>query len=154
MNILNTDNLRRFVAAGVLAVLTGCAVGPNYRSAATSLPTVFPSQTDLDKRNISRPPTSLETWWMGFDDPELVDIVNRVLAQNLELSAAAARVAQARAAAQQAGAQRYPESHLDGSLAAQHQSLESPVGKIASAFPGWGASNAQSSPIPSRAPPA
>ena len=74
---------------------------------------------------------------MGFDDPELVNIIDRVLAQNLELSAAAARVTQARAAAQQARAQRYPESHLDGSLAAQHQSLQSPIGKIASSFPGY-----------------
>jgi NodT family efflux transporter outer membrane factor (OMF) lipoprotein len=127
----------RYLAAGVLIILTGCAVGPNYRAVAPTLPAGFPSQADLENRrgNLGAPP--LEIWWVGFNDPELVSIIDRVLAQNLELSAAAARVAQARAAAQQAGAQRYPEAHLDGSLAAQHQSLESPVGKIASAFPGY-----------------
>jgi NodT family efflux transporter outer membrane factor (OMF) lipoprotein len=123
--------------ATAFILLSGCVVGPNYRPIAPSLPAAFASQADLDSRPVSQPAPALESWWTGFDDPELVSIIDRVLAQNLELSAAAARVAQARAAAEQAGAQRYPEAHLDGSIAAQHQSLQSPIGKIASAFPGY-----------------
>jgi NodT family efflux transporter outer membrane factor (OMF) lipoprotein len=120
-----------------LVVLSGCMVGPNYRPIAPALPTAFPSQADLDSRPAMKTAPALESWWTGFDDPELISIIDRVLAQNLELSAAAERVTQARAAAQQAGAQRYPEAHLEGSVAAQHQSLQSPIGKIASAFPGY-----------------
>jgi NodT family efflux transporter outer membrane factor (OMF) lipoprotein len=123
--------------ATMLGLLSGCVVGPNYHPTTPILPTAFPSQADLDSRRVSRPAPALETWWTGFDDPELVSIVDRVLAQNLQLSAAAARVTQARAAARQAGAQRYPEANFAGSVAAQHQSLESPIGKIASAFPGY-----------------
>jgi NodT family efflux transporter outer membrane factor (OMF) lipoprotein len=127
----------RTALATLLVLLSGCMVGPNYRPVAPTLPTAFPSQAEVDSRAAIRPAPSLESWWTGFDDPELVSIVDRVLAQNLDLSAAAARVVQARAAAQQAGAQRYPEAHLDGSVAAQHQSLQSPIGKIASTFPGY-----------------
>jgi NodT family efflux transporter outer membrane factor (OMF) lipoprotein len=123
--------------AAALILLNGCVVGPNYRPVAPALPTAFPSQADLDARRTRQPAPALESWWTGFDDPELVSIIDRVLAQNLELSAAAARVTQARAAAQEAGAQRYPEAHLDASAAAQHQSLQSPIGKIASTFPGY-----------------
>jgi NodT family efflux transporter outer membrane factor (OMF) lipoprotein len=56
---------------------------------------------------------------------------------NLDLSAAVARVTQARAAAHAAGARELPALDLDASMARQHQSLESPIGKIASALPGY-----------------
>jgi hypothetical protein len=123
--------------ATTLILLGGCVVGPNYQPIVPTLPAVFPSQADLDSRGTAGPAPGLESWWTGFDDPELVNIIDRVLAQNLQLSAAAARVTQARAAAREAGAQRYPEGHLEGSAAALHQSLESPIGKIAGAFPGY-----------------
>src|SRR4029077_16656236 len=84
-----------------------------------------------------QPAPSLDTWWTGFDDAELVRIIGRVLEQNLNLSAAIARVAQARAAAQEAGARELPEAHVEAAVQAQRQSLASPLGKIASAFPGY-----------------
>ncbi|HEY1314589.1 MAG TPA: efflux transporter outer membrane subunit, partial [Steroidobacteraceae bacterium] len=40
-------------------------------------------------------------------------------------------------AAAAAGAREFPEVHLEGAAAAQRQSLNSPLGKIASAFPGY-----------------
>jgi outer membrane protein TolC len=137
MKELHPQTRLRAALAAMLILLGGCVVGPNYRPAAQALPAAFPSQAELDARSAAPPAPALESWWTGFDDPELVSIIGRVLSQNLELSAAAARVAQARAAAQQAGAHLYPEAHLEGSVAAQHQSLESPIGKIASVFPGY-----------------
>ncbi|MDN0075362.1 TolC family protein [Crenobacter sp. SG2303] len=64
-------------------------------------------------------------------------LIGRALAQNLDLKAALARVAQARAAADEAGAQRLPEASLGADAQREHQSLLSPLGKIASAFPGY-----------------
>jgi NodT family efflux transporter outer membrane factor (OMF) lipoprotein len=137
MKELHHQTRLRAALAAMLILLGGCVVGPNYRPAPPALPAAFPGQAELDARRAGPPAPALESWWTGFDDPELVSIIERVLSQNLELSAAAARVAQARAAAQEAGARLYPEAHLEGSVAAQHQSLESPLGKIASAFPGY-----------------
>jgi NodT family efflux transporter outer membrane factor (OMF) lipoprotein len=51
----------------------------------------------------------LGSWWRGFGDPTLDDLAQRLLASNLDLEAAAARVRQARALARIAGAARYPE---------------------------------------------
>ena len=127
MKTMSRQSLQGLLAFALL-LLNACAVGPDYRRDAPNLPTVFPSQAELESRRVSQPAPALDAWWTGFDDPELISIIDRVLAQNLELSAAAARVAQARAAAQGAGAQRYPEAHLDSSVAVQHQSLESPIG--------------------------
>src|ERR1700761_7821732 len=104
MKKLDPQTRLRASLAAMLILLGGCVVGPNYHPAAPALPAAFPSQAELDARPAAPPAPALESWWTGFDDPELVSIIGRVLSQNLELSAAAARVAQARAAAQQAGA--------------------------------------------------
>jgi len=48
-----------------------------------------------------------------------------------------ARVEQAQAAAQQAGAQRLPQVNVESQAARARQSLNSPFGKIASSFPGY-----------------
>jgi NodT family efflux transporter outer membrane factor (OMF) lipoprotein len=83
------------------------------------------------------PLPKLDTWWTGFDDPELTRIVERVLSQNLDLAESLARVEQARAAAKEAGAKLKPS----GSLAVQsnsfRQSLDSPFGRYATNFPGF-----------------
>ena len=64
-------------------------------------------------------------------------IVQRARAQNLDLAAALARVQQARAAAREAGAQLLPTFDLNGQATRIHQSLESPIGQIASHLPGF-----------------
>ena len=102
-----------------------------------ALPAAYASQADLAARSTNQSAPSLNAWWTGFDDAELVRIIGRVLEQNLDLSAAIARVTQARAAAQEAGARELPEAHLEGTAQAQRQSLASPLGTIASAFPGY-----------------
>src|SRR4051794_39091157 len=84
----------------------GCAVGPDYQRPATPL-SEFHGAAAVVSRSASAPP-SLDRWWSGFNDPELSRIVERVLAQNLDLAAALARVQQARASAREAGAQLSP----------------------------------------------
>jgi len=127
----------RIALAGALIVLSGCAAGPGYRLTVPALPAAYAGQTALTARSTNQPAPSLSAWWTGFDDAELVRIIGRVFEQNLDLSAAIARVTQARAAAREAGARELPEAHLEGAAQAQRQSLASPLGKIASAFPGY-----------------
>jgi len=127
---------RRALAA-VLIALCGCAAGPDYRPTVPALPATYETQAALPGRSTKQPAPSLDTWWTGFDDPELIRIIGRVLEQNLDLSAAIARVTQARAAAREAGARELPEAYLEGSVLTQRQSLASPLGTIASAFPGY-----------------
>jgi NodT family efflux transporter outer membrane factor (OMF) lipoprotein len=64
-------------------------------------------------------------------------VVQRALAQNLDLAASIARVTQARAAASAAGAQLLPTADLSAQASALRQSLESPSGEIASTFRGY-----------------
>jgi NodT family efflux transporter outer membrane factor (OMF) lipoprotein len=79
----------------------------------------------------------LDAWWLGFNDPALTQVIERVLAQNLDLAASRARVMEARAAASAAGAALLPTFDLDPQASALKQSLYSPLGEIAKNSPGY-----------------
>jgi NodT family efflux transporter outer membrane factor (OMF) lipoprotein len=117
----------------IASSITGCAVGPDYRKPSTTLQPFHGSVA----HGTGAPAPALAQWWLGFDDPELTRIAQRALDQNLDLAAALARVLQARAAAREAGAQLMPAADMTAQAARIHQSLESPIGSIARALPGF-----------------
>jgi outer membrane protein TolC len=131
-------NYKRWAAMLSLAALVGCAVGPRYQG---------PPNLGLHDyhavRAVAAPvpadaaAVTLDSWWLGFNDPLLTRIVERALSQNLDLAAALARVDQARAAAKEAGAQLLPAGALDTSVNQLHQSLTGPIGAIAHDLPGY-----------------
>ncbi|APD11246.1 RND transporter [Pandoraea vervacti] len=134
-------SLRNAALALCVSALTGCAVGPDYVAPGANLPPHFEGSALLAQRDATHAgadtPLSLDTWWTRFHDPVLTGIVEQALAQNLDLQAAMARVAQARAQAQAAGARRLPSLTLDGSVTREHQSLDSPLGVVARTVPGY-----------------
>ena len=89
--------LIRMAVGSLVVALAGCAVGPDYVAPITALQPLHhvPAHNDDAARKAA---PALDTWWTGFDDPMLVTIVERALAQNLDLAASFARVQQARAA--------------------------------------------------------
>lgn len=115
--------------------LAACAVGPDYRSPTPDLRD-FQNAAAVSALPATTP-SRLDEWWLGFNDPILTRIVQRALEQNLDLAASLARVTQARAAANAAGARLLPTADLDAQAAALHQSLESPIGEIAKNLPGY-----------------
>jgi outer membrane protein TolC len=124
-------------AALALTALAGCATGPEYRRPDAPLATAYHTAGALAERQTSLPAPALDVWWNGFSDPALERIVALVLEQNLDLAAAIARVDQSRAASRLADARLLPEGGVSASAAHQRQSLNSPIGKIASSFPGY-----------------
>ncbi|WP_341248506.1 efflux transporter outer membrane subunit [Cupriavidus pauculus] len=125
------------VLFATVALAACSAVGPDYQRPTVATPDAYPHAETLRARQTDAPAPALDQWWTGFDDPQLTRIVQRALDQNLDLAASLARVAQARAAAQEAGAALYPEGNVGGSVTRQRQSVESPLGKLGSAFPGY-----------------
>jgi NodT family efflux transporter outer membrane factor (OMF) lipoprotein len=79
----------------------------------------------------------LATWWQGFNDPLLAHFVSLALEQNLDLAQAAARVTQARAGLGAANAALLPSGTVSGSAARARQSIETPLGQVLSATPGY-----------------
>jgi NodT family efflux transporter outer membrane factor (OMF) lipoprotein len=133
---LRKAGLKRTLMFSVLA-LSGCAVGPDYHPPAENL-RAFHHAIAPESVSTHEPPFPLDTWWEGFNDPTLTRMVQQARSQNLDLAAALARVREARAAAKGAGAQLLPSVDLEAQAVRIRQSVESPIGQVASHLPGYG----------------
>jgi NodT family efflux transporter outer membrane factor (OMF) lipoprotein len=126
------------LALGLGVALAACTVGPQYKEPPSAGQAAqFHNSPAVEARHADIAPPAVETWWTGFRDPVLTRIVDRALAQNLDLAAALARVEQARAAAREAGAQLLPTATATGSASPLRQSLNSPIGSIGRHLPGY-----------------
>ncbi|VVD60565.1 Solvent efflux pump outer membrane protein SrpC [Pandoraea morbifera] len=146
-----TSILRAACLAACIGSLASCTVGPDYTPPGNALPDRFAGAVRLAQRDAFHPgessaqervpskdaPQTLDTWWTRFHDPALTAVIEQVLAQNLDLRAAMARVVQAREQARAAGARQLPSLRLDGNIRREHQSLDSPLGVVASTLPGY-----------------
>ncbi len=122
-------------SALALTILAGCAVGPDYHRPEMALTPAFYTPTPAPAP--AAQPASLDAWWTGFGDAELVKVVERAASQNLDLAQARARLTQSRAAAKAAGAALLPTANVTGSVADGRQSLLSPFGEVGNHLPGF-----------------
>jgi len=96
--------MNRLVSLLVTALpLAACAVGPDYEAPATTLPEfrqAVPAQ-------LAEQPFEA-AWWRQFGDPTLDSLIERALADDLDLKIAATRVDEARAFLGAARRERWP----------------------------------------------
>lgn len=118
------------------AVLTGCAVGPEYRQPEIALSPVFIGQDAVDRRQVLHQ-ADLTHWWAAFNDPLLERFVALAQEQNLDIAQAAARVAQSRAGLGAANAALLPSGQIAGEAARAYRSVETPLGQILNSAPGF-----------------
>lgn len=123
------------LATAFSLALAACAVGPDYVKPAANMAPAFRHAAPATAA--SAPTPALEVWWTYFNDPVLTHIIERALAQNLDLAAALARVEQARASARLSNAALLPIGSVNAQIAEQRQSLQSELGKLASSHPGY-----------------
>src|SRR5574338_475695 len=120
-----------------VSVLTGCAaVGPDYRSPEITMSPRFLGQEAVAHREVQSK-ADLQAWWAGFDDPLLTRFVSLALEQNLDIAQAAARVAQSRASLRYADAALLPSGNVSAQGAKVYQSVETPLGQLLDATPGF-----------------
>jgi len=99
--------------AGILALLAGCAVGPNYHRPQTP---VDPGFANAGEPGFNANET-VEHYWTGFNDPLLDSLVADAIANNKELAVAAANLQAARAIRRLAGFDLFPTVTLAGGYA-------------------------------------
>ena len=119
-----------------VGVLTGCAVGPDYRPPEIALSSTFLGQEGVDHRQVQHK-ADLTLWWAAFDDPLLTRLVSLALEQNLDIAQVAARVAQSRASLRYADAALLPAANVSVHAARGYQSVETPLGQVLDATPGF-----------------
>jgi NodT family efflux transporter outer membrane factor (OMF) lipoprotein len=117
--------------------IAGCSVGPNYQS-----PEVAEAPRRTSPETAGVPSRTVEgeidrTWWKTFRDPRLSSLVERLVAQNLDLKTAAERVVQSVAQRQVAVSQGLP--HVEGQSSSTYNRV-SPNGPISEFQPAPGSS--------------
>jgi NodT family efflux transporter outer membrane factor (OMF) lipoprotein len=119
-----------------VSVLTGCAVGPDYKGPEAAVSPGFLGRDVVIHRGVQSQ-TELETWWAGFGDAQLTRFVSAALEKNLDIAQAAARVAQSRASLGRADAALHPSAQLSAQAAKAYTSVETPLGQVLDATPGF-----------------
>ncbi len=123
-----------FLASALL--VSGCATGPDYRRPDVAVADHFMGERAVAAREAPSK-ADLATWWRGFDDPLLVDVVEQALRDNLDIAQAKARVIQARAGLRAANAALLPSGQITANASTVSQSLQTPTGRAFSAVPGF-----------------
>ena len=112
--------MRSSVLALLIVVLvSGCAVGPNYKKPAVNTPTVYRGLTPEEAAK--NDPNSLgdQKWWEVFQDEQLKELIKTALDQNYDVRRAAARILQAQASLGITRSEQFPT--VAGQAAATNQ---------------------------------
>lgn len=117
--------------------LTACAIGPAYQRPDIATRDAFIADASTAARNRELPPPDATDWWRGFEDPQLVRLVDLALLQNLDLGRALARVSQARAGLQSATAELLPSAEVSGTASRGKLPVDTPTGQLLAAQPGF-----------------
>ena len=83
------------LSAVVLSV--GCAVGPNYKKPAVSVPTAYRGLTPEEAAKTASASIGDQKWWDIFQDEQLRSLLRTALQQNYDLRVAGSRILQAQA---------------------------------------------------------
>jgi multidrug efflux system outer membrane protein len=94
-----------------VAILGGCAVGPNYKRPAVHAPENFRFTDSQATNSLGDLP-----WWQVFKDPILLNLIGTALTNNYDLQQAVARVEQARNQAAAANAAFFPQVGYGGDI--------------------------------------
>lgn len=100
------------------AILSACAVGPNYQRPNTAVPPQF---TNVGQPGFNGSEIEAKFWTL-FRDPRLDTLVDDALAANKDLQRARANLRASRAARRLAGFDLFPTATADGSYAHTRQS--------------------------------
>jgi multidrug efflux system outer membrane protein len=122
-------------AALIAVLLVGCTtVGPDHSEPAVAVPERYSESPGDGTINDEQ----LASWWRGFDDSVLTALVDRALAQNLDIEMAAARIRETRALERAAGAGASPQLGAEGSVTRQRISENAIPAPPGGATPGGG----------------
>ena len=92
----------------LLLAASGCPVGPDFHPPTVAAPAVWGPERD-DVPSVPVAADVQPDWWRSFNDPALSALVDRLVASNLDLRAAAERVLQGRAQRRVVASQGLPQ---------------------------------------------
>jgi len=78
-------------------LISGCAVGPNYKKPVTSVPATYRGLTPEESAKTEAASIGDQKWWDVFQDEQLRSLIRAALQQNYDLRIAATRILEAQA---------------------------------------------------------
>jgi NodT family efflux transporter outer membrane factor (OMF) lipoprotein len=119
--------MKKLVSLAAALLLAGCAVPrPSASVAAAVAPPQWYAPVPHDGQV-----ADLSAWWAQWDDPLLVELIERAQAASLTLATAASRIAQARATRVAAGAALLPSLDATGLVQRGNSQPPTPLATIA-----------------------
>ncbi len=114
-----TRRTGRFAAVALATALAGCSLSPDYKAPEMATPQRY----DSPVADAGAWPST--EWWQGFGSNELNSLIAQAQLNSTNLKAAVARIRQAQAQAQIAGAALYPSLGASGSAGRSHAARSS-----------------------------
>jgi NodT family efflux transporter outer membrane factor (OMF) lipoprotein len=111
--------LRVVLAASTMLALGGCTVGPNFQAPSWASPASWfagPKEKVPPERSEPVAATIDPNWWTLFHDTKLTALERRVAAENLDVRAATARLAESRAQLGVARSSLFPTVNANASF--------------------------------------
>ncbi len=115
MRFREVTMLKVLTMTGALALLAGCAVGPDYQAPVTPEPETFSEGHGTVAGGVDQ-----QRFWQGFDDPMLAQLIDQTLAANHTLEGAVARYERAAALFYGAEREQWPSVTASASAAEQY----------------------------------
>jgi outer membrane protein, multidrug efflux system len=81
----------------VMLLLSGCAVGPNYKRPSVNVPDTYRGAVPPEAQQPAAESLGDQKWWEVFQDKQLQDLIHTALQQNYDVRIAATRILEARA---------------------------------------------------------
>ena len=90
--------MRRLIALSLITLLlSGCAVGPNYKRPSVNVPGAYRGAMPQEATQAAAESLGEQKWWEVFQDQQLQDLIHTALQQNYDVRIAATRILQAQA---------------------------------------------------------
>ena len=121
--------MKKLLSLTVSVLLSGCAVGPNYKRPAVNVPTDYRGAMPAQPATVAS--LGNEKWWDVYQDPVLTQLIHTALQQNYDVRIAATRVLEAQDQLGIVRANQFPSASLGASVFSQQNA------KVSNLFPAY-----------------
>ena len=121
--------MKNFLLLAVAVLVSGCAVGPNYKRPTVNVPTDY--RDSMAAQTAAASSLGNENWWQVYEDPVLVQLIRTALQQNYDVRIAATRVLEAQAQLGITRANQFPSAAAGASIYSEQNA------KVSNLFPAY-----------------
>jgi outer membrane protein, multidrug efflux system len=121
--------MKQLLFLAIAVLLSGCAVGPNYKRPTVNVPTDY--RDSMTAQTAAASSFGNENWWQVYQDHVLEQLIHTALQQNYDVRIAATRVLEAQAQVGITRANQFPSASLGAGVSSEQNA------KVSNLFPAY-----------------